>query len=230
MSTTRRVSFPVCVINYSLFICGSVWKFTPFARRSESVNGGVCCPQESDESLPYLLVLCGDHGMSDSGSHGGSTEPEVNTALVLISSAFKRKGKLHREIFESDEETSKPSWHGGFHSFYRQGWAFFSQPGLSALYPAAPAALTRLFYFDWTDWRHSENMKCEPNPTAEPSFVMKDTWKCVKFSSSLLRFALIVAIFWFMKVLCFVLFSVTKCLEFSSFPCHVRGKKCLLVR
>lgn len=43
--------------------------------------------------MPYLLVLCGDHGMSETGSHGGSSEPEVNTPLVLISPAFKRKGK-----------------------------------------------------------------------------------------------------------------------------------------
>jgi len=43
--------------------------------------------------LPYLLVLCGDHGMSETGSHGGSSELEVNTPLVLISPAFKRKGK-----------------------------------------------------------------------------------------------------------------------------------------
>lgn len=54
----------------------------------------VCSPQEAEGSLPYLLVLCGDHGMSETGSHGGSSEPEVNTPLVLISPAFKRKGKL----------------------------------------------------------------------------------------------------------------------------------------
>lgn len=60
----------------------------------ESINLGVCFSQEADGSLPYLLVLCGDHGMSETGSHGGSSEPEVNTPLVLISPAFKRKGKL----------------------------------------------------------------------------------------------------------------------------------------
>lgn len=47
--------------------------------------------KETEGSLPYLLVLCGDHGMSETGSHGGSSEPEVNTPLVLISPAFKRK-------------------------------------------------------------------------------------------------------------------------------------------
>ncbi|XP_060783867.1 GPI ethanolamine phosphate transferase 2 isoform X2 [Neoarius graeffei] len=46
---------------------------------------------ESDGMLPNLLVLCGDHGMSEMGSHGGSSEPEVNTPLVLISPAFPMK-------------------------------------------------------------------------------------------------------------------------------------------
>ncbi len=59
-----------------------------------SINLSVCFSQEAEGSLPYLLVLCGDHGMSETGSHGGSSEPEVNTPLVLISPAFKRKGKL----------------------------------------------------------------------------------------------------------------------------------------
>lgn len=59
-----------------------------------SSNLCVCFSQESEGSLPYLLVLCGDHGMSETGSHGGSSEPEVNTPLVLISPAFRRKGKL----------------------------------------------------------------------------------------------------------------------------------------
>lgn len=62
--------------------------------REESINLAVCFSQEAEGSLPYLLVLCGDHGMSETGSHGGSSEPEVNTPLVLISPVFKRKGKL----------------------------------------------------------------------------------------------------------------------------------------
>ncbi|KAM9677419.1 GPI ethanolamine phosphate transferase 2 isoform 2-T2 [Trichechus inunguis] len=47
--------------------------------------------KEREALLPGLLVLCGDHGMSESGSHGASSLEEVNTALVLISSAFERK-------------------------------------------------------------------------------------------------------------------------------------------
>ncbi|XP_068089997.1 GPI ethanolamine phosphate transferase 2 isoform X2 [Hyperolius riggenbachi] len=45
-----------------------------------------------DEGLfPDLIVICGDHGMSEAGSHGGSSDEEVQTPLVLISSAFQNK-------------------------------------------------------------------------------------------------------------------------------------------
>ncbi|KAM9825153.1 GPI ethanolamine phosphate transferase 2-like [Syngnathus typhle] len=47
--------------------------------------------KEAGKSFPYLLVLCGDHGMSNTGSHGGSSEGEINTPLLLISPVFKRK-------------------------------------------------------------------------------------------------------------------------------------------
>lgn len=47
--------------------------------------------EEREALLPSLLVLCGDHGMSESGGHGASSVEEVNTALLLISSAFERK-------------------------------------------------------------------------------------------------------------------------------------------
>ncbi|XP_066240718.1 GPI ethanolamine phosphate transferase 2 isoform X1 [Saccopteryx leptura] len=47
--------------------------------------------EEREALLPSLLVLCGDHGMSESGGHGASSVEEVNTALLLVSSAFERK-------------------------------------------------------------------------------------------------------------------------------------------
>ncbi|XP_053757789.1 GPI ethanolamine phosphate transferase 2 isoform X8 [Panthera pardus] len=46
---------------------------------------------ERENLSPNLLVLCGDHGMSETGSHGASSMEEVNTPLILISSAFERK-------------------------------------------------------------------------------------------------------------------------------------------
>ncbi|XP_011478799.2 GPI ethanolamine phosphate transferase 2 [Oryzias latipes] len=57
---------------------------------------GSLVSKEADGSLPYLLVLCGDHGMSETGSHGGSSEPEINTPLVLISPIFKRKAEMEK--------------------------------------------------------------------------------------------------------------------------------------
>ncbi|XP_073093982.1 GPI ethanolamine phosphate transferase 2 isoform X11 [Manis javanica] len=47
--------------------------------------------EEREALLPSLLVLCSDHGMSETGSHGASSMEEVNTPLILISSAFERK-------------------------------------------------------------------------------------------------------------------------------------------
>ncbi|XP_027758045.1 GPI ethanolamine phosphate transferase 2 isoform X4 [Empidonax traillii] len=50
---------------------------------------------KDEAPLPNLLVVCGDHGMSETGSHGGSSEGEVHTPLLFISSAFeKRSGPL----------------------------------------------------------------------------------------------------------------------------------------
>lgn len=54
---------------------------------------------QEEASLPNLLVVCGDHGMSETGSHGGSSEGEVHTPLLFISSAFeKRSGKDQRSM------------------------------------------------------------------------------------------------------------------------------------
>ncbi|XP_053155524.1 GPI ethanolamine phosphate transferase 2 isoform X2 [Hemicordylus capensis] len=47
--------------------------------------------EEREVASPHLLVVCGDHGMSETGSHGGSSEGEIHTALLLISSAFDRR-------------------------------------------------------------------------------------------------------------------------------------------
>uniref|UniRef100_A0AAQ5Z9R7 GPI ethanolamine phosphate transferase 2 C-terminal domain-containing protein n=1 Tax=Amphiprion ocellaris TaxID=80972 RepID=A0AAQ5Z9R7_AMPOC len=71
--------------------------------------------KEAEGSLPYLLVLCGDHGMSETGSHGGSSEPEVNTPLVLISPAFKRK-EAGFEQFRVAEKA-----HGNWMKLYLEG-------------------------------------------------------------------------------------------------------------
>ncbi|XP_077388469.1 GPI ethanolamine phosphate transferase 2, catalytic subunit isoform X2 [Festucalex cinctus] len=54
--------------------------------------------KEAEGSLPYLLILCADHGTAETGSHGGSSDLEVNTPLVLISPAFKRKDGMESPV------------------------------------------------------------------------------------------------------------------------------------
>ena len=41
--------------------------------------------QDERDGKRSLLVLCGDHGMSDQGSHGGASASETNTPFVLMS-------------------------------------------------------------------------------------------------------------------------------------------------
>ncbi|NXF37498.1 PIGG transferase, partial [Nyctibius bracteatus] len=63
---------------------------------------------KEEASLPNLLVVCGDHGMSETGSHGGSSAGEVHTPLLFISSAFeKRSGPLtHPELVQQTDLAS----------------------------------------------------------------------------------------------------------------------------
>ena len=45
--------------------------------------------QDGAHALPSLVLLCGDHGMSDHGGHGGSTPSETGTPLVFVSSLLQ---------------------------------------------------------------------------------------------------------------------------------------------
>lgn len=47
---------------------------------------------DQQAEVPSLLVLCGDHGMSDAGSHGGASSAETSTPLVFMSSLFEQVG------------------------------------------------------------------------------------------------------------------------------------------
>ncbi|XP_028398311.1 GPI ethanolamine phosphate transferase 2-like [Dendronephthya gigantea] len=52
--------------------------------------------QDLGHNITTLLVLCGDHGMSDGGSHGGSSFAETTTPLVFMSSSFEQgQGELY---------------------------------------------------------------------------------------------------------------------------------------
>ncbi|XP_018425316.1 PREDICTED: GPI ethanolamine phosphate transferase 2 isoform X2 [Nanorana parkeri] len=59
---------------------------------------------KDEDSAPNVIVVCGDHGMSEVGSHGGSSEEEIQTPLVLISSAFQNKAGISMlpEIQQTD--------------------------------------------------------------------------------------------------------------------------------
>ncbi|EPY86097.1 hypothetical protein CB1_000328018 [Camelus ferus] len=59
--------------------------------------------EERETLVPNLLVLCADHGMAETGGHGASSPEEVNTPLVLISSAFGRKHDPGFEQFKVSE-------------------------------------------------------------------------------------------------------------------------------
>ncbi|KAG0226335.1 major facilitator super transporter protein [Mortierella sp. GBA43] len=45
----------------------------------------------SDQELPTLFILCGDHGMNEVGNHGGSSKSETSTAFLFMSSQFEHQ-------------------------------------------------------------------------------------------------------------------------------------------
>ena len=47
---------------------------------------------DQGRKAPSLMVLCGDHGMSDAGSHGGASSAETSTPLVFMSPLFELGG------------------------------------------------------------------------------------------------------------------------------------------
>ena len=52
---------------------------------------------EAEKSLhSTLLVLCGDHGMTNAGNHGGSAESETSPALVFLSPKLRRMNGSHQ--------------------------------------------------------------------------------------------------------------------------------------
>lgn len=60
---------------------------------------------------PRLLVVCGDHGMSETGSHGGSSEGEVLMPLLFVSSAFDRrngKAEIPLAVYDKPRKGIKP--------------------------------------------------------------------------------------------------------------------------
>ncbi|XP_061490046.1 GPI ethanolamine phosphate transferase 2 isoform X2 [Rhineura floridana] len=56
----------------------------------KKIHTSLLSKEQGEAASPRLLVVCGDHGMSETGSHGGSSEGEIRTPLLLMSSAFNR--------------------------------------------------------------------------------------------------------------------------------------------
>ena len=52
---------------------------------------------ESDQRLPPLILVLGDHGMADVGGHGGATPAEVLVPVVAISPNIRQQ-KVFKSI------------------------------------------------------------------------------------------------------------------------------------
>ncbi|XP_060084233.1 GPI ethanolamine phosphate transferase 2-like [Ylistrum balloti] len=58
---------------------------------------------EQDKEAETLVVVSGDHGMSDQGGHGGTTQSETKVPLLLLSPKFTpHKGDVIREVDQID--------------------------------------------------------------------------------------------------------------------------------
>uniref|UniRef100_A0A5K3EVM8 GPI ethanolamine phosphate transferase 2 n=1 Tax=Mesocestoides corti TaxID=53468 RepID=A0A5K3EVM8_MESCO len=55
----------------------------------DQVVGKLVNEMEKSGKGDWLIILTGDHGMSDQGSHGGGSYSELRTSLVLISPKFQ---------------------------------------------------------------------------------------------------------------------------------------------
>jgi hypothetical protein len=56
-----------------------------------------------ESEFDYTLVVMGDHGMTEDGNHGGSTDIETNAALFVLSSdKFMHTNELRREVDQVD--------------------------------------------------------------------------------------------------------------------------------
>ncbi|XP_069126866.1 GPI ethanolamine phosphate transferase 2-like [Argopecten irradians] len=60
-----------------------------------------------EQDTNTLIVVCGDHGMSDQGGHGGATPSETRVPLLFISPKFNRH--TDEEIMEVDQVDVAPT-------------------------------------------------------------------------------------------------------------------------
>ncbi|XP_033215579.1 GPI ethanolamine phosphate transferase 2-like [Belonocnema kinseyi] len=53
-------------------------------------------------NIPSLFIVCGDHGMADSGGHGGATLEETLVPIVTIGASCPQKNREPRKIAQID--------------------------------------------------------------------------------------------------------------------------------
>ena len=44
---------------------------------------------------PSMLIVCGDHGMSDQGGHGGASPGEIAVPVLFLSPQISNSGDYH---------------------------------------------------------------------------------------------------------------------------------------
>lgn len=65
----------------------------PKQKEMDTLVQRIVVAQETHRHLSSaLFVLCGDHGMTEGGNHGGSSSSETSTAMLLISPKFRSYG------------------------------------------------------------------------------------------------------------------------------------------
>ena len=57
---------------------------------------------EEQSGLPPLVVVVGDHGMAEGGSHGGASREEVLVPLVLLGGSLGQGGEQEEELLQVD--------------------------------------------------------------------------------------------------------------------------------
>ncbi|KAI0230579.1 GPI ethanolamine phosphate transferase 2 [Lamellibrachia satsuma] len=66
--------------------------------------------RDKKERTSTVLLLCGDHGMSDQGSHGGSSSSETAVPLVFISSQYSHgQGAVYNSNIEVEQIDLAPT-------------------------------------------------------------------------------------------------------------------------
>ena len=56
------------------------------------ITQSLWCTDDFLQNESFVMLICGDHGMSDQGSHGGASDSEVLVPAVFLSPTYTHKG------------------------------------------------------------------------------------------------------------------------------------------